>query len=776
MSQKRRLSILFAAVLVLTALLFGALPVAAEQPAGDESAVSGVSEAAEQPPADITAPAEEETAPGEEEPADTADTSADITTAALDEEPPAAEGGEDTTAPGASPEESAVAAAAAAPVKLEVDLAAGFPYLGGQHGALVKVIATGQLFSDVGLTLRHTDGTTLDSTMVSVFGKMDRADFYLFGDDPAGEWEIVGTNQNGEPLVGSISLQAAEDVLSLSEVSVKKTLPDDPKDRQYTFSARLHNDGSLPLTEYLINKREVAPGVQNQIAFPNEDHSMLPLTADKKADILPGESASFSATVDLPAAPTDADAGFIRASVVVDYGNYPLYGLSKVYGLPYATKEGALPNDIFGNDAVFAYIVRAMVDKDLYGQEAHIPEVVSIPVAAARYFNGTLHLSNIDLHGDDFGFLEHFTSLTDLRLMNTSIGDAELGTLPALAHLVVLDIDNNAITSLDPLRRFPNLVLLSAGHNQITDIAPLSEFADLSLLSLEYNQLTDISVLGGLTKLNTLYLGQNNLTDISPLASLPDLWDLDVSHNQISEIAPSLAMLPQLECFLFSGNPLQNLLFLNSLNLDNPELLVVGIDLSLAADSPEETPSQAAALAAAPLGLAAGMERVYSAAAAPGSGSLRFDSATLLPSGLPFTLTAENGGAVSGSTITWEAVPAGETRGFTFQHWQGEVSDAGSLPEHPIRMITGIYVQGRVDVKAPGSSDPPQSTSGDPSQSTSGDPAQSTGGDPAQNTGGTAGNTASPQTGDKGPSPLPVACAGLCTAAVLMLLRRTRKV
>ena len=77
---------------------------------------------------------------------------------------------------------------------------------------------------------------------------------------------------------------------------------------------------------------------------------------------------------------------------------------------------------------------------------------------------------------------------------------------------------------MSSLFHFTSLTQLQLDNNRITDITPLKNLTNLQWrLELQYNRISDLEPLSALTKLQTLNICYNPYTDITPLAKLPDL-------------------------------------------------------------------------------------------------------------------------------------------------------------------------------------------------------------------------------------------------------------
>lgn len=110
--------------------------------------------------------------------------------------------------------------------------------------------------------------------------------------------------------------------------------------------------------------------------------------------------------------------------------------------------------------------------------------------------------------------------------------------LEACRALASLDLGDNEITDLTPLKGLTNLQLLDLSNNKIKDLAPLAELKNLQYLQLENNQVTDISALKDLASLNSLYLSKNQVKDISVLNDKKKLWSLYLGGNPVKALDP----------------------------------------------------------------------------------------------------------------------------------------------------------------------------------------------------------------------------------------------
>ena len=162
------------------------------------------------------------------------------------------------------------------------------------------------------------------------------------------------------------------------------------------------------------------------------------------------------------------------------------------------------------------------------------------------------------------------TKLTFLDLDDDQISD--VSPLKDMTNLEWLDLDDNQILDLSPLKDMTKLTYLDLNGNQISDVSALTNMIDLTELDLDDNQISDISPLKDMTELTLLDLHGNEIVDISPLKTLTKLIELDLDGNQISDISPlaaltSLMVLDLDENQISDVSPLKDLVNLTVLDL-----------------------------------------------------------------------------------------------------------------------------------------------------------------------------------------------------------------
>lgn len=124
-----------------------------------------------------------------------------------------------------------------------------------------------------------------------------------------------------------------------------------------------------------------------------------------------------------------------------------------------------------------------------------------------------------------------------------SKGLKDITELEGYEYATALNLMNNEISELEPLKDCIYLESLNASHNKITDVSALKKIETLKVLDLGSNAIKDISVLKGLKELTVLKLSNNAIKDISVMEALENLEEVDLSYNtKLEDIAPLLKL------------------------------------------------------------------------------------------------------------------------------------------------------------------------------------------------------------------------------------------
>ena len=179
------------------------------------------------------------------------------------------------------------------------------------------------------------------------------------------------------------------------------------------------------------------------------------------------------------------------------------------------------------------------------------------------------------------------TALTELKLADQGLTDADIQDLGQLKNLQVLSLeDNPGITDLSPLAGLTELTALNLMGTGATDLTPISGLTGLEELDLANPDLADLSPLAGLTGLKILYLDDGNMvssaiTELSPLAGLTDLEGLYIpAKSNYTDFSPLAGMVHLKELIMMGSqsdgtNSIDSLDFLT--NLKDLERLCISV-------------------------------------------------------------------------------------------------------------------------------------------------------------------------------------------------------
>lgn len=152
--------------------------------------------------------------------------------------------------------------------------------------------------------------------------------------------------------------------------------------------------------------------------------------------------------------------------------------------------------------------------------------------------------------------LEACISLRSIELSENEIVD--LGPLKDLKLLQQLILAKNKIKDVTPLQSLVKLQHLDLDQNQIEKIDSLGGFTNMRSFYVAGNKIKDISVVAKFTKVWSMYLQGNPISDLKPLSQLQFLDQLDISNTQVADLSP-LAELPRLMRIIMNGSKVSDL-------------------------------------------------------------------------------------------------------------------------------------------------------------------------------------------------------------------------
>lgn len=167
--------------------------------------------------------------------------------------------------------------------------------------------------------------------------------------------------------------------------------------------------------------------------------------------------------------------------------------------------------------------------------------------------------------------LEDLRDITSLDLNEREISNVE--GIQYLFNLNELNLSNNGVKNIDPVKNLIHLKSLYLNNNEIENIKPLGYLKDLELLDLQGNKVSDITSLENLLKLKQLSFMDNKVSDISKLSGLVNLEILVMQGNEITDIK-SLENLVNLKELYLKKNSIEDFAVLDKL----PGLQIADVD------------------------------------------------------------------------------------------------------------------------------------------------------------------------------------------------------
>jgi len=156
----------------------------------------------------------------------------------------------------------------------------------------------------------------------------------------------------------------------------------------------------------------------------------------------------------------------------------------------------------------------------------------------------------------------------DVKNISQVVGKGKgIKSLEGLQHCksrMKLDLENNEITDLAPIRELKLLQSIDLASNKIQSLEPISGLTAVQYLHIANNGLEDLSPLTGMVKMQSLYASGNKFKKLEPILPLKKLWTLDVSGSPIED-AGVIGELKGLQTINIKGCAIKSLEFTRSL-------------------------------------------------------------------------------------------------------------------------------------------------------------------------------------------------------------------
>jgi len=211
-------------------------------------------------------------------------------------------------------------------------------------------------------------------------------------------------------------------------------------------------------------------------------------------------------------------------------------------------------------------------DSEVTFKDEHLETVIreTLNKPAKSLFQSDVDkITNLDASGRSIEYLDGIENLNNLVVLNLSENPLkDVTPLRALHRLTELNLSKNGITDLNDLN-FSSLAnapikVLNLGENQIENITPLHTLVNLRVLDLRTNRITDVSALENLKFLVELNLRDNNITDLEPLSGLQKLEYLNIHSNRNISSSLPLESLTKLKTLIMENVSLGNNVYILS--------------------------------------------------------------------------------------------------------------------------------------------------------------------------------------------------------------------
>lgn len=137
---------------------------------------------------------------------------------------------------------------------------------------------------------------------------------------------------------------------------------------------------------------------------------------------------------------------------------------------------------------------------------------------------------------DQLTYLQEMKDLTDLRIVETKLSQADLAMIANLPRLKSLTLQKCGLTTLNGLENAVMLSYLDLSGNAIVDISPITGLTQIKELYLNENSLQLLTGISGMSRLSILNVSNNVITTVTDLAGCTSLTELNISNNKLSNI------------------------------------------------------------------------------------------------------------------------------------------------------------------------------------------------------------------------------------------------
>jgi internalin A len=124
------------------------------------------------------------------------------------------------------------------------------------------------------------------------------------------------------------------------------------------------------------------------------------------------------------------------------------------------------------------------------------------------------------------------------QVVGKKAGIKSLEGLQNCQALMLIDLENNEIADLAPIKDLKLLQSVNLAGNQIASIEPMAALTGLQYLELSRNKIADIAPIKAMSNMRSLYLSDNQIKSLEPVSDLKKVWTLYAAKNPIEDFAP----------------------------------------------------------------------------------------------------------------------------------------------------------------------------------------------------------------------------------------------
>ncbi len=153
----------------------------------------------------------------------------------------------------------------------------------------------------------------------------------------------------------------------------------------------------------------------------------------------------------------------------------------------------------------------------------------------------------------------------DVKSISRVVGKGKkIESLEGMQHckaIMEIDLENNAISDLGPIRELKLLQSVNLAGNKIESIEAMMELKNLQYLELSRNKVSDLEPLKAMTNMRSLYLTDNRIKSLKPLSEMKKVWTLYAGKNPIEDFS-AIGKLAWLESLDFHETENKDLTFI----------------------------------------------------------------------------------------------------------------------------------------------------------------------------------------------------------------------